>query len=359
MFVAETYPFVSIVVLNYNGKQYLHNCIKTVLENSYPNFEVVLVDNASTDGSIQPIQDCYGADPRLKIIKNEKNLGYSGGNNLGLGHSKGRYIVFLNNDTTVEADWLIRLVDALEHDSTIGIAQSLMYSMDKKSIQSAGWIFSDYLIKKYALCADKPADRQFRPVFDISFTCGASMIIRREILDMMGAFEPSVPFFYDDTLLTLKTRLLGKRAVTVSASKMCHYSGATNVWKTYFTTFNLHKAKNILIFDVFHKPSDLIKAAAFNTANAASNTIFNILKRDIAAVTGNISAFAWTIRYFPFIWRNRLKHWSKTAVSAEQLKKEFVRLNVPVALYLFPSKTSADLLNSAIGGYEIIVSKPS
>jgi GT2 family glycosyltransferase len=355
--VSLAYPLVSIVVLNYNGKKHLHNCISTVLENSYPNFEVVLVDNASTDGSIQPIQNRYDADPRLQIIKSSKNLGYSGGNNLGLEHSKGRYIVFLNNDTTVEPDWLSYLVEALEHDSTIGIAQSLIYSMDKKSIQSAGWLYSDYLIKKYALCADKPASLKFKPVFDISFTCGASMIVRREILDEMGAFEPSVPFFYDDTLLTLKTRLLGKRAVTVSASKMCHASGATNVWKTYFTTFNLYRANNILIFDVFHEPADLIRAAVFNSVNAASNTVFNIIKRNFAAVAGNINAFAWTIRNFPFIWRNRLKHWSKTTVSPKHLKKEFVRINMPVAFYLFPSEASADLLSSAMCGFEKTVSR--
>jgi GT2 family glycosyltransferase len=355
--VPDVYPLVSIVVLNYNGKKHLENCISSVLKNRYANFEVVLVDNASTDGSIQPILQRYGADPRLKSIQSNVNLGYSGGNNLGLSHSKGTYIVFLNNDTTVESDWLIHLVEALEHDSTIGIAQSLIYSMDKKSIQSAGWVYSDYLIKKYALFADKPADIQFKPVFDVSFVCGATMIIRREILDKLGAFEQSVPFFYDDTLLTLKTRLLGKRAVTVSASRMCHASGATNVWKTYFTTYNLYKANNILVFDVFHKPSDLIKAVIFNTANAASNTLFNIIKRNVAAVSGNIDAFVWTLRNFPFIWRNRLSHWSKTAASPEQLKRGFVRINLPVALYLLPTQSSAELLGCALHGYEKNLSK--
>ena len=355
--MSDLQPFVSIVVLNYNGKKHLQNCINSVLENAYPNFEVVLVDNASTDGSIQPIQDRYGADPKLQIIQSNVNLGYSGGNNLGLSHSRGQYIVFLNNDTTVESDWLIHLVEALEHDSSIGIAQSLIYAMDKKSVLSAGWVFSDYLIKKYALCADKPVDLKFKPVFDISFVCGASMIIRREILDRMGAFEPSVPFFYDDTLLTLKTRLYGKRAVTVSASKMCHASGATNVWKTYFTTFHLHRANNILIFDVFHKPTDLVKAAFFNTVNAASNTFFNILKRNIAAVSGNINAFAWTLRNFPFIWRNRLEHWSNTTVSAEQLKQGFVRLNLPTAFYLVPTQTSLEMLSSTLDSYEKTLNK--
>jgi GT2 family glycosyltransferase len=83
----EQYPLVSIIVLNYNGEKYLNNCIRTVLENKYPNFEVLLVDNASTDDSIQPIKDQYSADPRLHIIVNKANLGFSGGNNLGLEYS--------------------------------------------------------------------------------------------------------------------------------------------------------------------------------------------------------------------------------------------------------------------------------
>lgn len=352
MYLTEVYPFVSIVVLNFNGKDYLPNCIDSVLKNKYPNFELILVDNASTDGSIQPIRDLYGSDPRIEIVESRENLGFSGGNNLGFEHSRGEYIVFLNNDTRVEADWLLHLVEALENDSTIGIAQSLIYSMDGKTIQSAGWIFSDYLIKKYVLYPDKPPDLKLKPVFDVSFVCGATMIVRREILDDMGAFEPKVPFFYDDTLLTLKTRLRGKRAVTVTASKMYHASGATNVWKTYFTTYNLHKANNILIFDVFQKSTDLIKAAVCNTANATSNTFFNIRNQDIAATAGNINAFIWTIRNFPFIWRNRLKHWSKTAVTSEQLKNDFVRMKLPIALYFLPSHLSADMLRYAMYAHE-------
>ena len=354
--MSEANPLVSIVVLNYNGEKHLPNCIRSVLQNRYPRFEVILVDNASTDSSIQPIQDQYGADPRLKIIISRMNLGYSGGNNLGFEYSKGKYIVFLNNDTIVEPDWLIHLVKALELDSTIGIAQSLIYEIDGRSIQSAGWIFSDYLIRKYALCANKPINLQLKPVIDVSFVCGASMIIRREILDTMGAFEATVPFFYDDTLLTLKTRLLDKRAVTITASKMYHASGATNVWKTYFTTYNLYKANSILIFDVFHKPTDLIKAAALNVVNAVNSTFFNLKKKNAAAVAGHFNAFVWTLHNFQFIWQNRLKHWSKTAVSAEQLKKEFVKINVPIAFYLLPSQVSVDLLSRALYGYEKTVS---
>ena len=84
-----------------------------MLKTSYPNFEVILVDNASTDQSLNTIKENFGSDNRLKIIENSVNSGFSGGNNVGFSHCSGDLIAFLNNDTTVESDWLTHLVNAL------------------------------------------------------------------------------------------------------------------------------------------------------------------------------------------------------------------------------------------------------
>ena len=89
----ESPPLVSVIILNYNGESYLDNCVASVLKNSYPNFEVLLVDNASTDLSVKNAMQTFGGDSRLRFIQSEKNLGFSGGNNLGFSHSKGDYIV--------------------------------------------------------------------------------------------------------------------------------------------------------------------------------------------------------------------------------------------------------------------------
>lgn len=353
----ELTPLVSVIILNYNGKQYLQGCVNSVLKNQYPNLEVILVDNASTDDSLQQVQDLYGSNPKLRIIKSSENLGFSGGNNLGYEKSRGKYIVFLNNDTLVEPDWLNSLVDALETDPSIGIAQSLVYQFDGKTIQTAGWVFSDYLIKKIALCLDKPNGLGLKPIYDVSFVSGASMIIRREILDTMGAFEPKVPFFYDDTLLSLKTRLLGKRAVTIADSRMYHAGGATSIWKKRFTTYNLFKAKNILIFDIFYKRRDLIKAVTLNTISVASDVNFNIMKGDTAAVIGIIDAFAWALRNFPFIWQSRLKLWSAAEVPPAQIGSDFVKVKIPIAFYLFPSQTLTGHITCATNRYEKSIRK--
>ena len=210
MQVKTDLPLVSVVILNYNGESCLLNCLSSVLQTVYSNFEVILADNASTDSSLEMAQQSFGNDSRLKIVKSTKNLGFSGGNNFGYNFAKGEYIVFLNNDTVVEPDWLIELVNAMRNDATIGLAQSMILTIDGDKIQTAGWLFTNYFLRKHQLCKDEPSSQKFQPIFEVSFVCGAAMIIRRSIIDEMGLFEPKMPFFYDDTLLSLKMWLSKK-----------------------------------------------------------------------------------------------------------------------------------------------------
>ncbi|MFA5571728.1 MAG: glycosyltransferase family 2 protein [Crenarchaeota archaeon] len=349
----HTTPLVSVVVLNYNGENYLLNCLASVLKNDYSNYELILVDNASTDKSLKLAETYFGGNPRLRIIQNKENLGFSGGNNIGFQHSSGKYIVFLNNDTTVASDWLTQLVNAMENDSTIGIAQSLIYTIDGEKIQTAGWLFSNYLLKKYGLFEGKPDTSLYKQTFEVSFVCGASMIIRREILEVMGAFDDRIPFFYDDTLLSLKTILAGKKVVTVSNSKVFHISGATNVWKIRFTTYNLFKSNIVLLFDVYYKKMDLSKALMFNILHTAVMSFFNIQKKNVAAILGILEASVWGLMNYKFIWENRVIHWSKAVISPEELKNKFIKVNLPIAFYLFPTKLNRERFLTIIHSYEM------
>jgi GT2 family glycosyltransferase len=91
------HPMVSIIILNYNSRDFVEPCLKSVLNTDYPNFEVIFVDNASTDGSPELAKKRFGSDHRLKIIYNDKNVGFAEGNNVGAKKAKGDYIVFLVN----------------------------------------------------------------------------------------------------------------------------------------------------------------------------------------------------------------------------------------------------------------------
>ncbi|MCL5877816.1 MAG: glycosyltransferase family 2 protein [Candidatus Bathyarchaeota archaeon] len=345
-------PLASVIVLNYNGKDYLANCIESVLKNEYENFEVILVDNASTDNSLKTAQQLFGNDPRLKILQNPANLGFSSGNNIGFEHCHGEYVVFLNNDTIVEKDWLTNLVAAMEEDPSIGLAQSKILMMDSQKIQTAGWLFSNYLVRKQALGENKDQETRFQHTFEVSVASGASMIAKRALIKEVGLFDPKIPFFYDDTLLSFKVWLANKRVVTVENSRIRHMMGATSVWTLERTTFNLLKAKICLTFDIYFKLGELLKAAFVNFTNTTINSLLALKRKNLPVVYANMHGLTWALGNLKYLWRNRQTHWSTTKISPEALKERFVRLNIPLALYLIPSKLSNECFASAVRQYE-------
>src|SRR5450759_737957 len=176
-------PLVSIIIVNFNGKPFLKECLSTVLGSKYPNFEVIFVDNASTDKSLDFVSSLFSKNKCLKIIRNRKNLGFGPANNVGFKQAKGDYIVFLNNDTSVEPEWLAILVEAMESDGTIGLASPLFLNMDGKTVQTAGILRSDYMMPSYWIAMNKDISKEkFPKVFEVSSAMGAAMIAKRNFL---------------------------------------------------------------------------------------------------------------------------------------------------------------------------------
>ena len=135
---------VSIIVLNYNAGDLLLNCIKSIKESSYENIEIIVVDNISSDGSQIKCQKKY---PEIKLIQNKENLGYCGGNNIGIQASKGEFIVILNPDTVVEPNWLDELISA-HNKFGDGLYQPKILSLNEDNQLI---VFTDN-IKTYTIC---------------------------------------------------------------------------------------------------------------------------------------------------------------------------------------------------------------
>lgn len=139
-------PLVSIIIVNYNGKTFLKDCLRTLEAQSFPRsqFEVILVDNNSWDISVSYVEEHF---PWVQIVKSKENLGFAGGNNLGVKHAKGKYIALLNNDTSVPVNWLKPLVERIEQDKKIAAVNSktlLRYPFLELSIKSDTFAKSDF-----------------------------------------------------------------------------------------------------------------------------------------------------------------------------------------------------------------------
>jgi GT2 family glycosyltransferase len=345
---------VSVIILNFNGENYIERCLLSVLRTKYPNFEVIFVDNASTDSSLKIAEKIFGNDKRLRIFKNTKNIGFSAGNNFGFSHATGDYIVFLNNDTIADPYWLVTLVDAMEKDQTIGLAGSTIQSIDGKKLRGAGGVWSDYLLFLYPVGAGRKGDFEFIPTFEVSFATGCSMIVRRELFDEIGLFDPKIPYNYDDTLLSLKTWLAGKRVVSVSSSRIRHIGGATTkkFWNNQSVAFSLLRAKTCLLFDAYFNFEDLLKALFILHISLAIESMFLTRRKNLPEILGNIHASAWILKNFEHVWKNRLEHWSNPKISPEMLLAKFVLIRLPFPLCVIPSKLRYSFYRNECVKYE-------
>jgi GT2 family glycosyltransferase len=347
-------PLVSVIILNFNGEKYLEHCLFSVLNSEYPNFEVIFVDNASTDSSLKLIERNFGNDPRLRIFRSTKNLGFSGGNNFGFNHAKGDYIVFLNNDTIADPYWLAALVSTMEKDKSIGLAGSTILSIDGKKLRGAGGLWSDYLLFLYPVGAGRRGDFEFLPTFEVSFATGCSMIVRKELLNQIGLFDPKIPYNYDDTLLSLKTWLAGKRVVSVSSSRIRHVGGATTkkFWSNQSVTFSLLRAKMCLLFDLYFNTSDLFKALCILYSSIAIESAFSARQKNLSEILGSIRGSVWILKNFKHVWENRLEHWRNPQISPEVLIEKFIRIRLRFPLCVAHSNLTYLLYRNQCLNYE-------
>jgi len=223
----ESPPLVSIIVLNLNGKEFLEGCLHSILTAKYPNFEVCLIDNGSTDGSVDYVEEVFGKELRLKIIRSNRNLGYAGGNNLGVQQAKGEYIVFLNNDTIVDPYWLDEIVAVLTRESSIGACQSkLLLADDRQTIDTAGSLLSQYGFLVHRGINER--DRgQFDKVESIFVAKGAALTLTRHAIERAGLFDPAFFVYLEEADLCWRVWLTGLRVVYVPKSVVFHSWGQT------------------------------------------------------------------------------------------------------------------------------------
>jgi len=197
--------------------------MSTVFEQNYPSYEVVLVDNGSKDGSVELVQQIAIAHPNIpfKLVRNERNLGYSIANNQGVNVASGKYVVLLSNDIRVEPDWLSSMIAVLDSRTDIAVAQSEMYSLYSPSIPDPQANYLDVL----GLCHRYLPRPQITEVF---YSEGACMFIRRKILaETGGLFDRDYIMFNEDGDFCWRAKLMGYKVCVIPQSRAFHARGGT------------------------------------------------------------------------------------------------------------------------------------
>lgn len=210
-------PAVTIVVVSWNGKHLLQECLPSIQRQTFTDFEIIVVDNGSTDGSIEFLR----AFPSVQVIALPENQGFAGPNNLAFERAKGSWIATINNDLTLSPDWLQILVDALEKEPDCFAVQGrILKDAEPNLIDTCGLGIRACGAARN-LGHNKPADSitTARPVFTVS--AGAA-VYRRSMLEQIGFFEASYFAYYEDLDAGWRARTRGWRSVLVPQAVAYH-----------------------------------------------------------------------------------------------------------------------------------------
>jgi len=290
-------PSVSIIVIAFNNRHYIDACLQSLCAQAYDNYEIIVVDNASSDGSADYVEAHY---PTVRLIRSAANLGFGGGNNLGARHATGDYLVFINMDTVVHQHWLTPLVQTLQDNPDIGMATSKILLLDSpdrintcgNTIHIAGF---GYLRGWMA-----PSD-SFNRASDVPSVSGAAFVMPTALFRQLDGFDEAFnPAYVEDTDLSWRVRLLGYRIRYVPQSLVYHDYGARFNASKFFM---LERNRYQMIFKNLHWQTVLLLLPAL--------LLSEIVSWGFAAINGpqhwraKLGTYAWLIGHVPGLLRRR------------------------------------------------------
>lgn len=208
---------VSIIIVNHNGKHLLKACLESLYKQSFKDIELIVVDNASEDGSVEYVQDSF---PDVKLVSLPKNIGFAGANVEGFKYAKGDYILLLNNDIEVDKDCIRNLVHVIEAEYEVGIGATKMVVNGKEIIDSVGDGFSTTLrgFKR----GEGRSSRLYNSEEYVFGACAGAAIYRRTMLEDIGFLDEDFFLIYEDTDLNLRAQLAGWRVKYVPSAIVYH-----------------------------------------------------------------------------------------------------------------------------------------
>lgn len=219
-------PKVTIIVLNWNGKCDTIECLESLERITYPNYDIVLVDNGSTDGSASSFRQRF---PHIPILETRVNLGFAGGSNVGIrwGLERGAdYILLLNNDTVVHANFLDELVSFAQSDPRIGFAGPKIYYYDyngrKDVLACAGSEFKIWKGRLVHVGAGTVDRGQYDIVREVDYVEGSCLLARTEMINSVGLLNPDYFLYWEDTDWCIRGARAGFTAEYVPAARVWH-----------------------------------------------------------------------------------------------------------------------------------------
>ncbi len=235
-------PLVSVVTVNYNQTKVTAEFLTSMSKITYSNTEIFVVDNASPIDDSDSLKDQF---PYINLIKSDKNLGFAGGNNLALPHCKGKYVLFINNDTEVEKGFLEPLVEVLENDLTIGmVSPKIQYFHTKNTLQFAGFTrFNMLTIRNFAIGFGEIDKGQYDVTCETGSIFGAAMLVPMNVIEKVGMMTEIFFLYYEEHDWAAHIEKAGYKIFYQGKSLVLHKESISTVKDSPFQIYYLNRGR--------------------------------------------------------------------------------------------------------------------
>ncbi|MCB8939523.1 MAG: glycosyltransferase family 2 protein [Ardenticatenaceae bacterium] len=313
---------VSIIVVNWNGRHHLQLCLTALFAQTYPNFEVILVDNGSTDGSQAFVREQF---PTVRLIALPENVGFARGNNEGIRASTADYIATVNNDTRVDPNWLTALVETAESNPNVGMCAAKLLFWDRPDVINSAGICLDRAGIAWDRLGGQPNSAQPAsptPVFGAS---GGAALYRRSMLNQIGLFDDDFFAYLEDVDLAWRARLAGWDCLYVDTAVILHHHSATAIEGSPFKNKLLGRNKVWAILKNYPWPLLLRYLPAILAYDLGSVLVALLVRRDASPLYGRLQA----IPKLPTIWQKRRKIQQSRTISLQKMRALMEPLTTP------------------------------
>lgn len=332
---------VSVIILNYNGSRYLQRLFSSLNNQSLSTFEIVFVDNASSDDSIYMVKQlCKNLRKGLtvKIIENDRNFGYCKGNNIGASvvQNGTKYLVFLNNDTYVDAHWLRSLVQNAESDNKVGLVGSRVDTVQKSSFATIA-LACDFYGQTEGIALQIADGQKVNSIGVKFFYCsGASILVPRKVFWEVRGFDEALFMYHDELDLCWRVRLSGYKVIVASSSICYHVTNSSGyglnlpVWKYYHGI-----AKNrIRVLLKNYATSSLLKYFPQTvTLIVLRGLLSGLVNRNVCYISALIKGLLWNIKNLRDTLSKRLETQRLRKVPEEDILAYMLPYSLEIAYF--------------------------
>jgi GT2 family glycosyltransferase len=340
-------PLVSVIIPHWNGIEVLSECLESLVQTKYPNFEIIVVDNASTDGSPDWVPLNF---PQVKLIENDQNHGYAGGCNRGAKVASGEYFLFLNNDTIQDNHWMDGLIDFMNLNPDVAAVQpKILNYFERDRFDYAGgaggWI--DVLGFPFArgrVFFEREKDvgqyDRMRPIF---WASGTAIMVRKSDFQIAGGFDETFFAHQEEIDLCWKFRLMGKETWAIPSSVVYHKNAVTLPMFSQKKQYLNHRNSFLMVLSNYSLPLTLYMTP-IRLALEFVALVYSLVLFDKNHFFGIIQSLYWIITHPHIIWKRRRLVKKIRVVKDKKILPWLYWGSVVFDYYIRRKKRSADIV---------------